>query len=133
MNGIKLQGVIVHGDRIGRSIGFPTANISTADPLPAGGAYLARMRWDDGDGYGILNIGTRPTVGGTETRVEIHLMDFKGNLYGKKVEVQLLRFMREEHKFDSLHTLRQQLRHDLQQAGLLLAELESGTKKIFND
>ncbi|MBO7624825.1 MAG: riboflavin kinase [Bacteroidales bacterium] len=110
-----LHGTIIHGDRIGRTIGFPTANLQTADPLPERGVYVARMVWKSGSGYGMLNIGTRPTVNGTTLRVEMHLLDFQGDLYGETVSVQLLHFLRQEMRFAGTEALRQQLLADRQQ------------------
>ena len=115
-----LHGTIVHGDRIGRTIGFPTANLQTEDPLPEHGVYVARMDWKSGNGYGMLNIGTRPTVEGTSLRVEMHLLDFHGDLYGETVSVQLLHFLRKEKKFAGTEELRQQLSDDRRQTEAFL-------------
>lgn len=109
-----LNGNIVHGDHIGKTLGFPTANLQTADPLPPDGVYIARMSWKDGTRYGMLDIGLRPTVGGKEQRVEIHLLDFHGDLYGKKVRIETLHFLRKEQKFADTDALRRQLDADLE-------------------
>ena len=109
-----LNGNIVHGDHIGQALGFPTANLQTADPLPPDGVYVARMSWRDGDRYGMLDIGLRPTVDGKEQRVEIHLLDFHGDLYGEKVQIETLHFLRKEQKFADTNALRRQLDADLE-------------------
>ena len=127
MNRQILHGTIIHGDRIGRTIGFPTANLQTTDPLPERGVYVARMTWDEGQGFGMLNIGTRPTVGGATLRVEMHLLDFQGDLYGKRVSVRLLYFLRSEMKFAGTETLRRQLMADRRQTEDYLHE------HIWND
>lgn len=110
-----LNGSIIHGDHLGRSLGYPTANLQTADCLPANGVYVARMKWESGERYGMLNIGLRPTVNGNEQRVEIHLLDFQGDLYGKWVQLEILHFLRKEQKFAGIDALRRQLDSDLQE------------------
>ena len=109
----SLNGNIVHGDHIGRTIGFPTANLQTADTLPPNGVYVACLKWKNGKRYGMLNIGLRPTLGGSAQRVEIHLLDFQGELYGEKVQLDILYFLRKEQKFAGMEALRKQLENDL--------------------
>ena len=108
-----LHGIVAHGDALGRTIGFPTANLETPDPLPPHGTYVAEMEWQSHVYFGVLNIGLRPTVHGKELRVEIHLLDFKGTLYGEKVTITPLLFLREERKFDSVEALKQQITADV--------------------
>lgn len=117
-----LNGSIVPGDRLGRTLGYPTANLQTADPLPADGVYVARMIRTGGCLYGMLNIGHRPTVEGKEQRVEIHLLDFHGDLYGEKVRIEILHFLRKEQKFAGLDALRLQLDNDLQETRKFLSQ-----------
>ena len=121
MNNKTLHGIIIHGDRIGRTLGFPTANVQTSDPLPERGVYIARMEWESGDGWGMLNIGTRPTIQGTEMRVEMHLTDFQGDLYGQHVTIRLIRFLRKEIRFQDIEALRQQLLRDRKETETFLA------------
>ena len=133
MDNKTLHGTIIHGDRIGRTIGFPTANLQTTDPLPERGVYVARMTWDAGHGFGMLNIGTRPTVGGATLRVEMHLLDFQGDLYGKEVSVRLLHFLRSEMKFADTETLRRQLMADRRQTEEYLHEHIGNDKPEYNE
>ena len=107
----RIDGEVVSGFHVGTTIGYPTANISVdADKLlPRGGAYCVRCL----DHVGMMNIGHRPTLdNGSEQSIEIHLLDFEGNLYDRQLQVELLSFLREERKFGSLEELKQQLHHD---------------------
>lgn len=109
-----LHGIIVQGDRIGRTIGFPTANLQTAGPLPEDGVYAAVMQWKGGRFYGMLDIGLRPTMDGKDRRVEMHLLDFNGILYGETVAITPLHFLRGNRKFADTGALRAQLALDRQ-------------------
>lgn len=110
-----LSGVVVHGRKIGRTIGFPTANLQADEPLqciPAGGVYAVEAdvlgrRW-----RGMCNIGTRPTVGGTEQTVETHIFDFDADIYGETLRIFFLRRIRAERQFPSLEALKEQLHSD---------------------
>lgn len=107
-----LTGTVVHGRGLGRTIGFPTANIVLpADKiLPANGVYAV-----EADGMpALLNIGTNPTVGDNAITLEVHIPDFVGDLYDQPLSIRLLRFIREEKRFDSLDALKDQIRQDLQ-------------------
>ncbi|MFW6412988.1 MAG: riboflavin kinase, partial [Oceanicaulis sp.] len=99
------------GDRRGRTIGFPTANVPLGDYLrPAFGVYATRSRLSDGTSVpGVANLGRRPTVEGTEARLEVHLFDFEADLYGTTIETELLAFIRPEQKFDGLDALKAQI------------------------
>ena len=117
----EIDGRVEHGEARGRTIGFPTANVMLADYLrPAAGVYAVRVgieggaetEWHDG----VANIGTRPTVGGTDLRLEAHLFDFAGDLYGAHLRVALLAFMRPERKFASFDELKQQIAADALEA-----------------
>lgn len=109
-----IGGAVQHGDKRGRTIGFPTANVPLGEHLePARGAYVVRVRLGDGTMRGgVANIGRRPTVGGTESRVEAHLFDFAGDLYGQEIGVALLSFLRPERKFAGLDELTAQIGAD---------------------
>ncbi len=118
-----VRGPVTHGDQRGRTIGFPTANIPLGRHLePARGVYAVTARLPDGATVpGVANIGRRPTVNeGTESRVEAHLFDWKGDLYGQQVSVALLAFLRAECKFASFDELRTQIVQDAEQARALL-------------
>ncbi|MBO4403596.1 MAG: riboflavin kinase [Bacteroidales bacterium] len=107
-----LRGKIIHGDALGRTLGFPTANLQTTDLLPDNGVYIAKLEWNTKLYQGILNIGFRPTVQGCEQRVEMHLFNFNGSLYGESVTVTPLLFLRKERKFETLEALRAQIAQD---------------------
>ena len=106
-----LQGTVVAGFQNGRKLGFPTANLQV-NPLkliPENGVYLVRAD----EGFGMLNIGTRPTLhNGTQRSIEVHLFDFEGDLYQHTLKIELLHHLRKERGFTSLEALRQQLHED---------------------
>ena len=115
----QLTGTVVGGEHIGRTIGFPTANISPDDSsklIPANGVYAVDVWSQAGDinrERAMLNIGTRPTFNGTATTIEVHIPHFAGNLYGSTLSIAFLRKIREERKFDSPEALVEQLNKDL--------------------
>lgn len=112
-----LRGTVVHGRRIGRTIGFPTANVEPADPtavMPACGVYAARAVVDGAVWPAMVNIGRRPTVDvpGAPVSVEAHLVDFEGDLYGRRLELHLACRIRDERRFGSVGELAGQLSRD---------------------
>lgn len=113
----SLRGNVVHGNGLGRTLGFPTANIRLDDPykiIPKAGVYAVEMQGDSIQWTkGICNIGTNPTVGNSQTTIEVHIPSFSGDLYGQSLEIRFLRFMREERQFDNLETLRSQIKADV--------------------
>jgi riboflavin kinase/FMN adenylyltransferase len=116
------------GDKLGRTIGFPTANIELADYLrPAPGVYAVRAGIEDGAAThwhdGAANLGWRPTVGGKDLRLETHLFDFNGDLYGKHLRVALIERLRAEQRFDGLDALKAQIAADCAQALQILAQI----------
>jgi riboflavin kinase/FMN adenylyltransferase len=122
-----VRGPVTHGDKRGRTIGFPTANVPLGRHLePARGVYAVRARIPDGATVsGVANIGRRPTVNeGTESRLEVHLFDYAGDLYGQEIAVALHAFLRAERKFASFDELRSQIVADADQARALLATLD---------
>ncbi len=122
-----VRGPVTHGEKRGRTIGFPTANVPLGRHLePARGVYAVQVRLPDGAAVpGVANIGRRPTVNeGTESRLEVHLFDWDGDLYGQEIAVALHSFLRAERKFDSFDDLRAQIVTDADQAHVLLAELD---------
>ncbi|MFN6568960.1 bifunctional riboflavin kinase/FAD synthetase [Dendronalium sp. ChiSLP03b] len=119
----SLIGVVVQGQQLGRTIGFPTANIQLPQDkfLPRKGVYAVRVsilsKTSDEtvpqpQNLGVMNIGDRPTVNGTCSSVEVHLFDWSDDLYGKKLAVQLVEFLRPEQKFPSLEALKTQIQLD---------------------
>ncbi len=108
-------GPVVHGRRVGKTLGFPTANI---DPdgfqLPPDGVYAAQVRAGSERFHGVVNLGVRPTVTSGDKRVlEVHLLRFEGDLYGRELEVEFLQFLRGETKFGSVDELRAQIARDI--------------------
>ena len=115
-----LDGVVVSGNRIGRTIGFPTANLSLYEPLkliPAGGAYVVCVTVLGKTHLGICNIGTRPTLAdGRGQIVETHILDFDEEIYGLDLRIEFISRLRDERRFDSLDDLKKQLKKDLSAA-----------------
>lgn len=123
-----IRGEVVHGDARGRTIGFPTANIPLGRHLePGRGVYAVTAIIGGAVVKGVANIGLRPTVGGTESRLEVHFFDFSADLYGQELTVSLHRFIREERKFESFAALKEQIAADAAQARTLLDALSSPT------
>ena len=119
-----IRGTVTHGDKRGRTIGFPTANVPLGRHLePARGVYAVTVRLPNGTQCkGVANIGRRPTVGDAlESRMEAHLFDFDGDLYGQEVSVALHAFIRAEQKFADFQALRNQIAADAEAAKTLLA------------
>jgi riboflavin kinase/FMN adenylyltransferase len=112
-----LTGVVEHGDARGRTIGFPTANLGgVAEMLPAYGVYAVRVTTATGTNGGVMNIGVRPTIGGMSLRIEAHLFDFDGDLYGQELRVDLVARLRGEQKFAGMDELRAQIAKDAEAA-----------------
>lgn len=118
----SISGTVIEGDKLGRSIGFPTANLALSDSckmLPAHGVYAASVEIDGQEYPAMMNIGRRPTVADNgEVRVEAHIIGFSGNLYGRFLIVRLLGFIRAEQRFASIDELRAQLELDKKEARL---------------
>ncbi len=113
----SLSGTVEQGDRLGRTIGFPTANLGgVPELLPPHGVYAIRAA----DRGGVMNIGVRPTVGGGALRIEAHLFDFDGDLYGVPMRVELVGRIRGEQKFAGLDELKAQIAKDAQAARAML-------------
>ena len=111
-----LDGQVVSGYQVGRKLGFPTANLQPSCPdklIPKEGVY-AVYAYVEGKRYaGMLNIGSRPTIGnGTERSIEVHLIGFEGNLYQHALRVEFMQYIREEQKFEGIETLIAQLQQD---------------------
>jgi riboflavin kinase / FMN adenylyltransferase len=113
-----LVGTVVHGDKIGGTIGIPTANLRVENELlPASGVYVCRASLANGESWpAVTNVGTRPTVGGRNLTVEAHLLHYSGNLYGMKMELAFYRKLREELRFQNLDELKSWIQSDIRQA-----------------
>ena len=111
----SLTGIIFKGKQLGRTIGYPTANITIEEDyklIPNNGVYIAKSVLNGKTVFGMMNIGTRPTVDGTKQTIEINFFDFKQDLYGQKITISLLHRMRSEQKFESIDALKNQLGKD---------------------
>ena len=122
-----IQGVVEHGDKRGRELGYPTANLSLGNYLrPRFGVYAVRARRYDGSGLdGVANLGTRPMFDPPRELLEPHFLDFDGDLYGETLEVQLLHFLREERMFEDVDGLIAQIGRDADEARRRLANIAS--------
>ena len=118
-----IKGIVESGDRRGRELGYPTANIVLGDyQRPRYGIYAVRATLDDGSEHpGVASLGIRPTFEPPQELLETHLLDFDGDLYGRKIEVALHAFIRDEKKFDDVDALVAHMREDEAQARKLLA------------
>ncbi|MCK9421085.1 MAG: hypothetical protein M0Q38_00615 [Bacteroidales bacterium] len=119
-----LWGTVVHGNHLGKSLGFPTANIELEAGHPlliASGVYAVFVDHSGIVYPGMANIGIRPTVDGKELKIEVNLFDFDGDLYGQTLQVFFMEWLREEKKFSGIDGLVEQIRRDKDQAKELLS------------
>lgn len=111
-----IAGHIKHGDKIGRTLDFPTANVGLNRHVsPVAGIYAVKV-WgltEDKPLLGAANVGTRPAVGGKENRIEVHILDFNGDIYGRRIRVQFCHKLRNETNFPSLEALKQAIANDV--------------------
>ena len=123
----SMHGVVVAGNKIGRTIGFPTANMQLYEPLklvPGNGVYFVRVKVLDRELYGMCNIGCRPTVGAGNARtIETNIFGFDEDIYGLDIEITFVARIREEQKFDSLEELKSQLELDRNECLVILSEV----------
>lgn len=127
----EIEGRVLHGDRRGRSIGFPTANLDLDDYLrPALGVYAVRAGIGDGDAPewvdGVANLGRRPTVDGERLLLEVHLFDFEREIYGEHLRVALIEYIRPERRFNGLDALQAQIGEDCVTARRILRARAAG-------
>ena len=110
-----MSGKVVSGNNLGSKINFPTANIHIEQDyklIPKNGVYIVKSTISDVDYFGMLNIGNRPTIDGKQQTIEVHFFDFDKNIYEETIQIELLKFIREEEKFDSMADLKNQLEKD---------------------
>lgn len=120
----RLRGVVVHGDHRGRTLGFPTANVDNrVELVPAPGVYAVRVGVDDGPAElpGVMNLGSRPTFAGQGVRMEVHLLEGGGDLYGRALRVDVVARLRDERRFEGVDALLAQIRADVAAARERLA------------
>ena len=111
----NINGDVVKGKSIGKSIGFPTANIKIAEGykiMPKNGVYLVRCFFEKEKLYGMMNIGFNPTFGSNDKTLEVNIFDFDKDLYGETIRIEFLNFIREEIKFENVELLQNQLIKD---------------------
>ena len=128
----ELGGRVEKGEMRGRGLGFPTANVSFGEYLrPAAGIYAVRAGVDQGPDTiwrdGVASIGFRPTFGGRELLLEVHIFDFSGDLYGRQLRVAMIGYLRREVKFDSADDLIDEMKRDAERARQVLAEVDGPT------
>ena len=120
-----LTGVVKKGKGIGRQLAFPTANLYIKESyklIPKNGVYVVQSSIDGKVYYGMMNIGFTPTVEGKEKTIEVHFFDFDQDLYERKIKLELLHHIRDEHKFDSVEALKEQLTKDKQTSLALITK-----------
>lgn len=120
-----LTGTVRRGKGRGRHFGFPTANLhipETYKLIPKDGVYVVKSTLNGNTYFGMMNIGFKPTVSGTERTLEVHFFDFEGNLYGTQIQLRMLHRLRDEHKFDSIAALQAQLKKDKARSLALIAK-----------
>ncbi len=120
----SLSGQVVSGDRRGRALGFPTANLDLKpeQALPSDGVYATITHTDDDSLPSVTNIGVRPTFGGSKRLVETYILDFEGELLGQKLTIDLVDKLRDEKRFDTVEELKAQMIRDVEQARQILNE-----------
>jgi len=114
-----ITGKVVSGNKLGRQLGYPTANISVENPhklIPKQGVYVVYTEIDKQKFFGMMNIGFRPTINGKKQIKEVHFFDFNRDIYGREIKVHFINRLRNEQKFNSLEALKQQLKKDEIQA-----------------
>lgn len=114
-----LTGEVVKGKNLGEKIGYPTANLAIKETyklLPKTGSYIIKSELENKTVYGMMNIGYNPTVKGKTQTIEIHFFNFNKDLYGKNIQIEVLEFLRDEQKFDSVSALKNQLKTDKQKS-----------------
>ncbi len=131
----RLSGRVVHGQQLGRTLGYPTANIRLhRRTSPVSGIFAVRIDGVDGETRdGVASIGTRPTVDGVGVLLEVYVFDYSGDLYGQRLGVELVAKIRNEVKFDSLDALTEQMRRDEADARAALADAQAGPAAAHPD
>ena len=120
-----ISGIVIKGNQLGRTIGFPTANIEIKEEyklIPSNGVYIVKTLVEKQIVFGMMNIGTKPTVGGTSQSIEVHFFDFNDDIYDKTIEISFLERIRDEQKFESIEFLKKQLSDDKLQSLKFISE-----------
>ena len=120
----SIIGRVFHGDKRGRQLGFPTANVLLKRRVsPISGVYVVEVKTVEHSFYGVANIGSRPTVSGIRQQLEVHIFNFNEDIYGQTIEVVMLKKLRDEIKFSSLDDLKKQISQDSEQAQAFVQHL----------
>jgi len=120
----SIIGRVFHGDKRGRQLGFPTANVLLKRRVsPISGVYVVKINTIDNCFYGVANIGSRPTIAGIRQQLEVHIFNFNKNIYGETIEVVMLKKLRDEMKFSSLDELTKQISQDSEQGKAFVQHL----------
>ncbi|WP_298442503.1 bifunctional riboflavin kinase/FAD synthetase [uncultured Ferrimonas sp.] len=122
----QISGRVAHGDKLGRTLNFPTANLPLRRKVvPVSGVYAVKVRFADGSVRdGVANVGKRPTVHGENCRLEVHIFDFAADIYGQQLQIQLISWLRDEQRFESLDALKAQISADVIEAKARLSAPE---------
>jgi len=133
---MRFSGVVERGQGRGRELGFPTANLKI-DSAALGlsrGVYLGLVMWEGPPAFNaLINFGLRPTFGEKEMSLELHIMDFSGDLYGKTLDVNIKTRLRDEQRFDGRKELIQQIQADIKQARMFLGNTSDHFKEKMED
>jgi riboflavin kinase/FMN adenylyltransferase len=117
-----LDGIVIHGAGRGRKLGFPTANLKTEkELLPRNGVYAVKVKWREAYFDAVINIGRRPTFAPSTPTLEIHLIDFNGDLYGERLRIYFVDRLRDEQRFASVEALQRAVLQDIVKARALLS------------
>jgi riboflavin kinase/FMN adenylyltransferase len=121
----QITGTVIHGDKRGRTIGFPTANVAPVESyvMPKLGVYAVLIKWKERTYSGVMNLGTKPTFQSDvpSPTLEVHLFDFDQELYDEEITIQFVSFIREEQRFASIELLKHQIEQDAKEAKKKLA------------
>ena len=120
-----INGMVINGNQLGRTIGFPTANLKIEENyklIPKNGVYIVKSTINQKTVFGVMNIGTNPTVNGENLSIEVHFFDFDADLYNSKIEISVLERIRDEQKFDSIELLKNQIQEDKETAISFIAK-----------
>ncbi len=122
----SIRGVVVHGNHLGSTLGFPTANIIPPEdhpPVIPNGVYLVSVMLREKEFFGLCNIGYRPTIGGTHIVIEVNILDFSDDIYGEEISIRVIKAIRKEKKFKDLEQLVNQIKLDKSKAVKFLSAL----------